>query len=660
MGIRKVHCDCWKEVARCIATQSVKLVFVINRRLKINTIQKKSVLVAGVILSLLVIFSQHAVGVGLRGAGRAIISGKTGDAFVRYPQQTAHQYPQGLQEVDEGDAFTDGHIISTDSDGRLCIVLTPGAVLCMAGDSSVELNSLREMAQGLPSNEQDVVRTIDLSMKKGAVLFYGGQPSPNNRFKITLPDGVVETSGATFECAHENGRWKLIVRDGTVIVQNEDGRYPVASGETGHMDRVHGKPRVRVSKTTTYEKSSLDGFELCEELYTFLEPLVFRVDGVDVDGVADFVGGGDGLTLFGNPTAWADVSPSQPLLSVTRAAETRQGQPWKRGRLLSREQIWNWYRDVGTIKGVNYIPRNAVNAIEMWQVESFDPELIDEELGWAQDVGYGAVRVPLSFTVWRKDPDAYLDRIERFLDIASRKKLSTAFVLMDDTRRSEMTPRVGPQPAPISGVYNSQWVPSPGPEYVSDRSRWDEVERYIRGVISTFKTDKRVLFWDMYHTPGNDNLWDKTLPLLESSFSWARDEDPVQPLTAGPWTEYASPMSVRIMELSDFISLQTFDGVEGVKAKLRILSQFNRPIICTDWLKRQNGNTFSEILPLFAENDIGWFNRGLVRGKTQLHYPDDSIVKGDEEIPWQQNILKEDGSAYNDEEIRQIRAFDFD
>jgi hypothetical protein len=43
------------------------------------------------------------------------------------------------------------------------------------------------------------------------------------------------------------------------------------------------------------------------------------------------------------------------------------------------------------IRGVNYIPSNAVNATQMWQ--EFDPATIDRELGFAESLGLNGVRV---------------------------------------------------------------------------------------------------------------------------------------------------------------------------------------------------------------------------------------------------------------------------
>ena len=50
---------------------------------------------------------------------------------------------------------------------------------------------------------------------------------------------------------------------------------------------------------------------------------------------------------------------------------------WTPGR--ARE----WHERAGAIRGVNYLPRTAVNTTEMWQADTFDPATVDQELGWA-------------------------------------------------------------------------------------------------------------------------------------------------------------------------------------------------------------------------------------------------------------------------------------
>ncbi|MGV3724699.1 MAG: 1,4-beta-xylanase, partial [Actinomycetota bacterium] len=49
----------------------------------------------------------------------------------------------------------------------------------------------------------------------------------------------------------------------------------------------------------------------------------------------------------------------------------------------TKEQANAWHKKTGWLVGCNYAPATAVNQIEMWQKETFDPATIDRELGWA-------------------------------------------------------------------------------------------------------------------------------------------------------------------------------------------------------------------------------------------------------------------------------------
>jgi hypothetical protein len=58
----------------------------------------------------------------------------------------------------------------------------------------------------------------------------------------------------------------------------------------------------------------------------------------------------------------------------------------------STERAQEWFDKHGWMVGCNYVPHNAINQLEMWQAETFDPFLIDKELGWAAGLGFNTVR----------------------------------------------------------------------------------------------------------------------------------------------------------------------------------------------------------------------------------------------------------------------------
>ena len=100
---------------------------------------------------------------------------------------------------------------------------------------------------------------------------------------------------------------------------------------------------------------------------------------------------------------------------------------WQVGR-WSEKRAWEWYQEAGPIVGCNYLPRSAVNMTEMWQVDTFDPGTIDQELGWAQKAGYNSIRVFLQYVVWKDDPAGMKQRLEQLLTIADKHKIRVMLV----------------------------------------------------------------------------------------------------------------------------------------------------------------------------------------------------------------------------------------
>ncbi|HEX6985485.1 MAG TPA: hypothetical protein VF170_08915, partial [Planctomycetaceae bacterium] len=119
-----------------------------------------------------------------------------------------------------------------------------------------------------------------------------------------------------------------------------------------------------------------------------------------------------------------------------------------------------WYAEMPWLVGANYAPAYAINQLEMWQAETFDPEAIDRELGWAEDLGFTSVRVFLHHLLWEQDREGFLRRMEQFLEIADKHDIGVMFVLFDSVW--DPHPKLGKQRAPQRGLHNSGWVQSPG------------------------------------------------------------------------------------------------------------------------------------------------------------------------------------------------------
>ena len=294
------------------------------------------------------------------------------------------------------------------------------------------------------------------------------------------------------------------------------------------------------------------------------------------------------------------------LLNYSHAEQSVQaGERW------SAEKVKGWYEKQPWIVGSNFIPSTAINQLEMWQADTFDPKTIDRELGWAADLGFNTMRVFLHDLLLEQDAPGFTKRIKEYLAIADKHKIRTMFVLFDDCWNQEF--KLGKQPAPIAGVHNSGWVQSPGSKSVIDPKTWPRLEKYVKGILTTFKDDPRILLWDLYNEPGNNNLGEKSLPLVKEVFRWARAVNPSQPLTIGVWFDNPKLNPVQI-EASDIVTFHNYDGPDQLKARIDSLKKTGRPLICTEYMARRQNSKFENCLPVLKEAKVGAINWGFVRG----------------------------------------------
>jgi hypothetical protein len=336
-------------------------------------------------------------------------------------------------------------------------------------------------------------------------------------------------------------------------------------------------------------------------------------------------------------------------VSEIRAAETDVPGRWPAGK------AWTWYKTRPWPVGCNYVPATAVNDVEMWQKSTFDPATMERELTLARGLGFNNLRVFLNFVVWQDDPAGLKERLGRFLEIADRHGLSVMPVLLDDCNFAGREARVGKQADPVPGVHNSGWVSSPPLRMVTDQKAWPMLERYVKDMVDTFREDRRIILWDLYNEPGNSATGAGSLPLMEAAFRWARAVKPCQPLTVGAWADFRDAMHKRMFGLSDVISFHGYDARPGIEAKIALCQDYRRPILCTEWLRRQAGNTFQELLPLFRQQRIGCWSWGLVAGRTQTYFSWGSRPGSPEPRVWQHDLFRPNGQPFDAGEVDFIR-----
>lgn len=322
----------------------------------------------------------------------------------------------------------------------------------------------------------------------------------------------------------------------------------------------------------------------------------------------------------------------------------------------STEQLSQWERTNGWMVGCNYIPATAINQLEMWQPETFDTATICRELKLASETGFTIMRVFLHDLMWDADSSAFLARIDNYLTISEHYGLKTMFVLFDDCWYGNA--KRGKQPEPVPGLHNSGWLQSPIYSAVMDSQQWPRLENYVKGILSHFKNDKRIVIWDLYNEPANNHLPQQIFPLVKKVFRWAREVSPSQPITICKWK--TDPASAELTDFcianSDVISFHNYGDYESLAKEIANLKSFDKPVICSEYLARSFGSTFETHLPLLKKENITAINWGFVEGKTQTKYPWNHKLNDTVVSPWHHDIFRCDGSPYRPAEVALIKT----
>jgi hypothetical protein len=319
----------------------------------------------------------------------------------------------------------------------------------------------------------------------------------------------------------------------------------------------------------------------------------------------------------------------------------------------STERANEWGEKQGWLRGANFNPSSAINQLEMWQADSFDPVTIDRELGWAANIGLNCMRVYLHHVVWQVDPEGFKSRMDEYLTIADSHGIKTMFVFFDDCWNP--TYQAGPQPEPRPGVHNSGWVRDPGDLLYENPELINTLETYFKDVMDHFKNDERIVMWDLYNEPGNSGYGNKSMPLLQKAFEWGRTVNPLQPLSVGVWNKSLTDLNVFQLENSDIITYHNYDGPESHQNAIDTLKQFKRPMVCTEYMARRNNSLFTNIMPILKKENVGAINWGLVAGKSNTKYAwDEPIPDGSEPALWFHEIFHPDGTPYRQEEVNTI------
>ena len=353
------------------------------------------------------------------------------------------------------------------------------------------------------------------------------------------------------------------------------------------------------------------------------------------------------------------------------------------------ERAHQYMRKFGPIKGIGYNATRFGALFQEWndrmrsavlgfgvrpRIEfpdaEFNEQVIAQELGWAQSVyGINSARIWMPTAMYSTDRERFYKFFETFLEIAASKGMTVMPVLgagVRDPQAPAAQPDQDPNPEYdfLPGVWSTGFRRRGAARGQAAQSSWQErwprmkplIKDYIQTVVQRYAKDERILVWDLLNEPQTVQR-----PLVEYLFRWAREVNPVQPLSVC-WNGH---------DLSDVITFHTYmrpglSAPEGAPGRVDFLTElewakaWHRPMLCTEWLARPFGNRVENVLPFFSRHSVGWYAQSLVAGgPLQGQYPWNWPIGSPVPEEWFHCLLYPDGRPYRYDEVVMIRDFKY-
>lgn len=345
----------------------------------------------------------------------------------------------------------------------------------------------------------------------------------------------------------------------------------------------------------------------------------------------------------------------------------------------SKEKIWQWYNDRKWFRGCNFLPSDCCNRIAFWQELDFEKHLetADRELALAASIGYNTIRVLLELVVWIGEHDSFMERFERFLQVADKHGISLMVCFGNDCT----VPRDEKFEFPSLGEQKYDWgyhggrknSPHSGYKdavgynpYLDDPEMAENFYAMVREFVGKYADDQRICIWDLFNEAGNGNRGDISEPYVRRIFAEARAQNPSQPLTSGIWHQIGNlnKAEYAALTLSDIISYHNYGPYEINITQIADLRQFGRPLLNTEWMSRISRNTVQEMFPLFFLEKVGCWNWGFVAGLSQTYEPHESMWRSYDSGTrfydfrlWMHDLFRPNGRPYDPAEIELITKF---
>ncbi len=291
------------------------------------------------------------------------------------------------------------------------------------------------------------------------------------------------------------------------------------------------------------------------------------------------------------------------------------------------------YKVCEQIHGANYIPSYAKNFVEMW--DNYQKEVINQELGYAENLGLNSVRVFLHYLVYQKDHQDFLNKLEDFLSLCSNHKIKPMLVLFDGCLGFSDE---------IKNGYLKGWIANPGYDLLG-QEHWGNYEEYIKDIVGSHLQDERIAFYDIMNEPFKAfiYLYPKNGEPRYEEFATV---EPKEILIGGEYVRFVAhfanlvkslqskiPLTVGVVNplhnreiyaFEDVVSFHSYPYdfrriIEDLKETRIVSKHEKKPILLTEW-----GGSLFPPYPIGVEK-LSPKNRQIICDEAQLAYFKDAL-----------------------------------
>ena len=270
--------------------------------------------------------------------------------------------------------------------------------------------------------------------------------------------------------------------------------------------------------------------------------------------------------------------------------------------------------------GFNYSPSYAAVLNDIF--DHFDSSVIEKELQWAKQLGINSIRIWMSDVSFSRNENNFFKNFEKFLGIAAKNKMT------------------------VMPTFFNRWIDANWPigqlDMAEALGRPNEVKKsYIKNTVQNFKSDERILMWDMCNEPfcypfQNGNIYDEIF-MLEVDFfrecvDICRSSEPGCPITVGYGSEY-NPKADKLSDELSVMSCHPYMGWDDGTFEdflipfIEYSNKRNIPLVCTETCQgslsdETRNECIKKSLGALQKYQMGWYAWSLCSGVMVSTRPD--------------------------------------